>query len=106
MSMYLANNNMTRTKTQAEAQRGFLITFLLLLLEAFVVYQSIQNGDWFVVFAVSILSIQHLIGGWIYYDKTIRELETDIWYAAFVIPVIGILTLPVYLHSRNANYRE
>lgn len=97
---------MTSTEAQAKARRGILIVFLLILFEAFIIYQSLQMGNRFAAFAVSILGIQHLIGGWIYYDKTIRKLETNIWYAALVIPVLGILALPIYLHDRSTSYIE
>lgn len=101
---------MTRTEAQAKARRALLVFFLLLLFEAFVVYQSIQNENWFAVVGVSLVGIQTLIGGWIYYDMKMRgmettvpgELDSSIWFIPIAIPVIGLIALPMYLSTRKS----
>lgn len=73
-----------------------MFCFLLLAL-ATEVYEYFQREYWFGVISLSLIGLQVGIAGWIYYDVKNRRLQTNIYIAAFVIPVIGILALPIYL---------
>lgn len=73
-----------------------LFCFLLLIL-AIESYRYLQTGYWFGVISLSAVGLQIIVAGWIYYDVKNHGVETDIYIAAFVIPVIGILALPIYL---------
>lgn len=88
-----------------------LALLFLLLVEAAVVYASVRDGNWFAAVGVSILGVQHLAGGWTYYDANVRgravssseQLATSVWTVAFVVPVIGLSALPVYLSIRDGD---
>lgn len=73
-----------------------LFCFLLLVL-AIEVYEYFQREYWFGVISLSLVGLQGGIAGWLYYDVKNRGVQTNIYIAAFVIPVIGILALPIYL---------
>lgn len=101
---------MTGTEAQAKARKALLVVFLFLLFEAFVVYQGIQNENWFAVVGVSLVGVQTLIGGWIYYDMKMHGMETtvhdglgsNIWFISIAVPVIGLIALPMYLSARES----
>lgn len=71
--------------------------FFLLLALSIEIYENIQLEYWFGVISLSLVGLQGLIAGWIYYDVNKQGTDTKIYIAAFVIPFIGILTLPIYI---------